>query len=351
MFYFGINLPYMDLEKAKEMKCHYIIGMGHSGTTLLSAILNSSGEILVIPEIHAAMYFFQPKSGKKKFTTTDIEDLINYYGNFYFAKKMKFHPDRIKKNIEHIKSYAAFLNNTYLSLEYPGKPNERIKYIVEKNPSYTFYVKDLLKIFPSAKFVLMIRDPRGYINSCLQKNEAPGTKKHHPAFYMYVWKRYYDEMEELMRCYPEKCQLIHYEDLTREPEKTLKNICTHLGIPFSSQMLEHHKSEFIVTVKNDSFFQDTYFKTKVQALASSINAQRTDAWKKNISGNILSLINSVLHKESLRAGYADVTSDTLPPGFFFLRMKYQFLIFLYFLFARRFYHFPVKMREMIRKQV
>lgn len=341
----------MELEEVKSIKFHYIIGMGHSGTTLMSAILNSSEEILAVPEIHASMYFFQSKSGDRRFTNQEVDNLISYYRNFYFAKKMKFYPERIRNNIERIENYALFLKNTYLSLEYPGKPCESVRYIVEKNPTYTFYVKELLKIFPGAKFILMIRDPRGYINSCLQKNEKPGAKKYHPAFYMYVWKRYFKEMMGLLKIYPEKCMLVRYEELANNPEMTLREICRHLEMPFSYKMLEHHKSEFISTMKAGNIERNNYVKTKVDALSREINPLKAEAWKKNISGEILLLINRTLYREAAKTGYQLIPAPRRHPRFYFLCFKYKFLIFLYFLFAKRFYLLPVRLRELIRKQV
>jgi hypothetical protein len=341
----------MDLETIKSIKFHYIIGMGHSGTTLMSAILNASEEILAVPEIHASMYFFQPKSGSRRFNDSDVEDLISYYRNFYFAQKMKFYPERIANNIDKIDNYALFLKNTYLSLEYPGKPYNNIRYIVEKNPTYTFYVAELLKIFPGAKFILMIRDPRGYINSCLQKNEKPGVKKYPPAFYMYVWRRYFKEMMYLLKHYPEKCSLVRYEDLASKPEITLREICRHFEIPFSPRMLEHHKSEFIMTAKAENLDRNSYVKMKVDALSREINPMKTEAWKKNISGELLLLINRILYRQAAEVGYQLTPVPPAQQRCYFLCLRYRFMIWLYFVFAKRFYLLPIRLRELIRKQV
>lgn len=48
---------------------------------------------------------------------------------------------------------------------------------VIKEPCLTFELQNLLKIFPAAKFVLIVRDPRDNIRSILNRLKVPGTLK------------------------------------------------------------------------------------------------------------------------------------------------------------------------------
>jgi hypothetical protein len=42
---------------------------------------------------------------------------------------------------------------------------------------------------------------------------------------------------------PERCLLVRYEDLVRQPESSLRRICDFLGVPFTGEMLDPYKDQ------------------------------------------------------------------------------------------------------------
>ena len=55
---------------------HFIIGIGRSGTTLLSQLLNNHKEIQALPEANFLVFFLNQFQNKKQFTINDINLLF-----------------------------------------------------------------------------------------------------------------------------------------------------------------------------------------------------------------------------------------------------------------------------------
>lgn len=120
-----------------------------------------------------------------------------------------------------------------------------------KFPVYIRYIPELMRWFPDGKVVHITRDPRGLAMS--KSNDPSGTSlmvDRHPSIAWLIRKaalslvvlqyRLSAKVHRRMRGL-ENYRLFRYEDLLAEPENTLRDLCSFIGIAFSEDMLQPQK--------------------------------------------------------------------------------------------------------------
>jgi hypothetical protein len=99
------------------------------------------------------------------------------------------------------------------------------------------YVDEVLAACPSAKFILLVRDPRDVAVSSRRSIFSP----FHPYFTAQLWLqqqliggRWLDSAER------DKFHLMRYEDLIERPQEAVSALCRFLGEEYQPQMLEYY---------------------------------------------------------------------------------------------------------------
>lgn len=108
---------------------------------------------------------------------------------------------------------------------------------LDKTNRYYYIIPELLRVFPQARFVFLLRNPLAVLNSVL----STWTKDHYDLLYLYR-----DDLLEAPRRIDEGIRLVgdaavvvRYENLVTEPEVTVRDICEKLSLPYSSSMLRY----------------------------------------------------------------------------------------------------------------
>lgn len=114
--------------------------------------------------------------------------------------------------------------------------------IVDKSPFLTVHLGMVQRIFPGAPVIFMLRHPCDVVLSCFLTNMELNSGTVHftrldtsVELYckiMSLWQRYTEVL-------PLNCQRVRYEDLLDNPEATLRQVLTFLGVPWSEQVLRH----------------------------------------------------------------------------------------------------------------
>jgi len=189
-------------------------------------------------------------------------------------------------------------NITYTDLFY--KLHSVLEIAYEKEQAYVGandnwvieFLPLLVKIFPEAKFIVIIRDPRGAVASSL------GLKKKNPklvpliySFVRHLRKHMAYAIEYINNpIYSEKVKVIRYEDLCLNPENELREVCDFLGIGFNSIMLETEKFRPIV---GDKWVKYSNFNVPEQG----IYTQSIDGWKVRLSNEVIELVEFLCSPE------------------------------------------------------
>ena len=79
------------------------------------------------------------------------------------------------------------------------------------------------------RFVMIVRDPRGVVNSYIHNKWGLGTNAYSGAL---RWRHEVSEQLKFMQKYPELVTLIRFEDLLENMEPVVRSVCAHIGIAF-----------------------------------------------------------------------------------------------------------------------
>jgi tetratricopeptide (TPR) repeat protein len=123
--------------------------------------------------------------------------------------------------------------------------------LIDKNPSYTFLIPALIRIFPEIKFLIALRDPRDVVLSCFMQNlplnhasaawlSLAGATGEYSDL-MTVWQTVKARMRN---SYLE----IRYEDMVNDLESVARRTLNFLGVPWDASVLgfDQHAREKVV---------------------------------------------------------------------------------------------------------
>jgi hypothetical protein len=105
----------------------------------------------------------------------------------------------------------------------------------EKTPFHVWHVDDIVRVFPDARLVVIVRHPLGSIGSMVRRFDRKLGKavKH--------WTRAVQELTYQASRHGDRMCVVRYEDLIREPGQTMRELLDWLGEPWSDDVLRHHE--------------------------------------------------------------------------------------------------------------
>lgn len=243
----------------------FVGGSPRSGTTLMQNMLDSHPEISGGPE-----FLHLP----------DIIHLRTLLLNDVKRKWIDLYCSR-----DDVDAHMRRLVNDLLL---PLADRHECRYLSEKTPDNVLVFSQLIELFPDARFIHIVRDPRAVVASLLKVGKRAQQKKIETAPYtanlntaaMYVRKC----LNSGFRCsdiFPDKVLTVTYEQLVRNPEDVSKKICNFLKLDWSPKMLYpgnvKHMGQDAITVRSNEIWYDkaTYNQNPHQ--------ESIDKWKKTLS--------------------------------------------------------------------
>ncbi len=259
------------IEDIDQIPIHFILCTERTGSSLLCLMLNLHPEIISPSEEPFALYLY-PKY--HKIVTWTDEDISSYVEDFfllaeknmdlYFTQRAIFHAELLAN--KNLLTYERIVKISYLNFYDPDQKNKSsVRVIVDKQIKYVYHLDAIQHLFPSAKFLVLVRDVRDNIVS---KSIRKLNWNKHPFFLAAIWKGAYSRMLAL----PENNRLIlKFEDLIQSPESALKKICSFLSLEFSSNML-NTEGVFENYVDSQKEKLDPAFTEKLLAFHSGIRS-------------------------------------------------------------------------------
>lgn len=214
----------------------FIVGMPRSGTKLLRDLLNRHDKVS-IPEVesHFIPYFLS----KYEQVNPDLIDqlwlelentpyfkLLNETGVTFDKKDFL---EKVDKN-----SWASifeYLLKNGVPKTARSLKNEKNIIWGDKTPGYLNHVSLLKEVFPQARFVHIIRDPRDY---SLSVKKTWGKSLYRAA---YRWSQSISQAQKEAAAFQKDYLEVKYEDLVVEPAKVIKQIAAFIDIKFDKKML------------------------------------------------------------------------------------------------------------------
>lgn len=266
----------------------FIVGCARSGTTLLRAMLHNHPLIAIPVE---SLFMIDYLRASESVPLSIAQTLI--LKEFEFREwKLSISASELQ-SCQTVSETFSLLHERYASML--GK-----RYWGQKTPRFVRYGDLLRSVFPNARFIHMIRDPRAIALSLRRSNV-------HSSNYYYGARRWLKDVQAglaLKARYPDAVLEIHYEALVSQPEETLHQVAAFLDIPYDPQMLQYQDSA-----------QDynQYFSSIHSNLRKPPTAERMDAWRKVISPIDTAMIEQICMPLMQQLGYIPEQFDLKVP--------------------------------------
>ena len=202
----------------------FILGLQRSGTSLASAILNSHSRIAVPGETHF------------------LTGILSQLRKDVCVKGI----ERLGVTREEVAASARALILYYYEryLHRVGKARWG-----EKTPNYTEIAPEIHEVLgPDVRFVYMLRHGMDVVHSFQSMpwfSERPDIQKLPPVdrlrYAARIWRRVNIDAHAFVSQHPDVCHVVRFEDLTAEPERTVRGLLEFLGEPWEPDVLEYSK--------------------------------------------------------------------------------------------------------------
>ena len=335
-------------EKLDAIQVHFILCTERTGSSLLSLMLNLHTKIICPSEEQFALYFSNKYRQKVNWTDNDIEKYVEEFcllfeknSDLYFSDKQTFL--RNLKQHREILNYSRLIKLSYLHF-IEMKDKSEIEVIVDKQIKYFFHLPELIKLFPTAKFIVLTRDVRDNIIS--KKNRALNWNQH-PFFLAYLWSQSYSNIHLLK---DKSVLLVKFEDFIAHSETTLTKICHFLNQEFQTSMLQTEGVfNRLIDSKKERLNKQYVEKLKDfhSGLNSVPNTKKIGVYK-DMDANELRVIESICGK--LLENFDYTLTEEQVNNFSIKKLYYSFLAKCYRAYLLKYYlKIPLSIKVFIKK--
>lgn len=238
------------MNKASEI---FVVGYSRSGTTMMGRIMGRHAEVFTFHEIH---FFEQLYFPGKEVQGFDKDAAIKLLSKLISIERQGYLQERNPAMFEAEASTALSQITNVMNpvsvfnffLHYESSQHGKT-ISCDQTPRNALFIDEILKLFPRAYIIAMIRDPRDVLLSQKRKwkRRFLGAKtiplkesfrswiNYHPITITRLWKA--STQTILKYAKNERVRVVRFEDLLENPQQTVEQLCAFTGLSFSTEML------------------------------------------------------------------------------------------------------------------
>jgi len=289
----------------------FVTGASRSGTTMLSRVLGNSDAVLPLNELH----FFGGLVPVEECSTPMARERASRVIAMTLARVardvwVKEPSDQewmsARRIVAELADEEVTGDELFACTMADVLRNSSADRVCEQTPRNIYYARHLLKVFPNAKVVHVVRDPRAVLAS--QKDRYKMRKlggknvpvsevirlwlNYHPFSMMKLWRSATQEAQALRD--DDRFQVVRYEDVIGDPQATLQALCTELDIEFKDEMMDvpHWGSS-----------------TVAHSAAGGLSSASIDQWQSVLNGAEIAYCEARSKPERESFDYADSTTS------------------------------------------
>jgi hypothetical protein len=211
----------------------FVGGCERSGTTMLGAMLGAHSDCIATPETQFIEHQFT-QGGFDPGTLDPRKTLALIMANRRYRLLWQFPIDLASVRPEQAGStYARVLS--WLVQAYGRKQGKDASVWIDHTPINFRRALTLLRLFPEARFIHLVRDGRAVAASLLPLDWGPNNALHAAEFWM---GRCAPGLAAESQLGPERVLRVRFEDLVSSPTTALQNIATFAQLDYQSAMAE-----------------------------------------------------------------------------------------------------------------
>ena len=276
----------------------FVVGNSRSGTTMMGRILGKHPSVYTFGELH----FFGQLCAPPFSASVDKAEIAALAAKLLCIQREGYrthgHPRRFLGEAQAFLRGLATYPKTPASLFSAflcHETSENSKTIpCDQTPRNVFYIAEILELYPEARVINMIRDPRDVLLSQKRKwkrrflggSDMPLKEtfrdwvNYHPITISHIWRTAVTAAERFMQ--HERVISVYFEELLSHPEVTVRHLCEFIGIPYTDEMLQ-------VPQVGSSIAED-------QPQQLGINPHRAHSWHSDTTAGELSSVEIYLNQ-------------------------------------------------------
>jgi len=213
----------------------FIVGMPRSGTKLMRALLNQHPQInLTLAESHFIPYFLKKFGNPPPFRRReDLDPFVREFLQTTFFSTMKkagyaLDASTFLQNVDYTAWGSIF---EHVFRRFGSKKESSGRIWGDKTPGYINHLPLLKTLFPEARFLHMIRDPRDY---CLSVRKSFAKSIYRAA---YRWRQGIENAHRYGTGLGLDYKEVRYERLLEKPILTMIDVASFLGVAYDDRMV------------------------------------------------------------------------------------------------------------------
>lgn len=203
----------------------FVGGCDRSGTTLLASMVGGHSDVNCLPEAQ----FIARYAGAQRDISSVAADVLEHrrFGLWQMPVSQEDREDILASQ-----DYATLIHKiASLYGRHHNRPEQRIW--LDHAPNCIMSVEALLRVFPDAKFIHLVRDGRAVAASWLGMDWGP----RHITTVADTWALRLAAGMAAEAKYPESVIRLKYENVVTAPEQEMERLSDFLGISFEEDML------------------------------------------------------------------------------------------------------------------
>jgi len=248
----------------------FIGGCPRSGTTLLASLLGALPGCVVTPE---SQFKHLPLQRLHRHPETQLsgERLGRDWRNH--LRFRHWGVELLEADLEQTldpQAFRALLLSLVVRMAGPQQQSLEALTWIDHTPQNIEVGLALSSLFPTARLIHLVRDPRAVAASLLPLNWGPQS----PAGIASLWSHRLAHGLALETRLPDRILRVHYEELCLNPEGTLQNVATWLGlrVPANAALLEPTRE-----------FLPHYTLHQHQLIGKRPQVERISAWRRQLA--------------------------------------------------------------------
>jgi hypothetical protein len=272
----------------------FIVGAPRSGTTLCERILDAHPDIAIADEIIFFDIILKARTVVPELDTTEriraFFEILPHMDHvrYWHGTEEVLNDVRARLEADENSSYQRFF--LYLMEAYARYRGATR--CGDKTPWNVRHLEPIVRWFPNARIIHMVRDPRAHIAS---KRRLPRTSKDVITSTV-KWAIDIDAAVQFARsdaATTERFLEIRYEDLVRDPEPVVRQLCRMVDVPFFPGMLDFFRS-------SEAMFKDQPWK---EGVFRPLSASSIERWREELQPAQVLLIELLTAGAMRRYGY------------------------------------------------
>ncbi|WP_239118121.1 sulfotransferase family protein [Paractinoplanes ferrugineus] len=278
----------------------FVVGCPRSGTTMLQLMLHAHPRIALPPENRFVLPAYQRRHefGDLRHPGRRAELARWMIGTRQFADLGLAEQQVIDAVVAAPPTLGSALGTVFrLYAQRFGKPRWG-----DKRPAYLRSLPTLLRLFPDAQIVNIMRDGRDCVASL---KEAPWSSAD-LGDHITAWSRAADaSLRAARRCPPDTYFMIRYEDLTADPPTQLRRLCEFLGEDYDPAMAHPDEVARVAVPRYKTWHTRTH---------QSVTTERVRSWQHRLTAAEIERCEAVFGSRLNRFGYEQSTFSPPTPA-------------------------------------